>query len=60
MLSAETCKKIRKYAYSRLERFGGPQQVVVAGCNDPANAVYAGKMHSHQRIHVIAYKIKLH
>ena len=39
----ETCKKIRKYAYSRLERFGGPQQVVVAGCNDPANAVYAGK-----------------
>ena len=38
-----TCEKIKKYAYSRLERFGGPQQVVVAGCNDPANAVYAGK-----------------
>ncbi len=37
------CEKIRKYAYSRLERFGGPQQVVVAGCKDPANAVYAGK-----------------
>ena len=37
------CEKIKKYAYSRLERFGGPQQVVVAGCNDPANAVYAGK-----------------
>ena len=38
-----TCEKIKRYAYSRLERFGGPQQVVVAGCNDPANAVYAGK-----------------
>ena len=38
-----TCEKIKKYAYSRLERFGGPQQVVVAGCNDPANTVYAGK-----------------
>ena len=38
-----TCEKIKAYAYSRLERFGGPQQVVVAGCNDPANAVYAGK-----------------
>ena len=37
------CETIRKYAYSRLERFGGPQQVVVAGCKDPANAVYAGK-----------------
>ena len=37
------CEKIKRYAYSRLERFGGPQQVVVAGCNDPANAVYAGK-----------------
>ena len=37
------CEKIKKYAYGRLERFGGPQQVVVAGCNDPANAVYAGK-----------------
>ena len=37
------CEKIRKYAYSRLERFGGPQQVVVAGCKDPANAMYAGK-----------------
>ena len=37
------CEKIKKYAYSRLERFGGPQQVVVAGCNDPANAIYAGK-----------------
>lgn len=39
----DTCEKIKRYAYSRLERFGGPQQVVVAGCNDPANAVYAGK-----------------
>jgi len=38
-----TCETIKRYAYSRLERFGGPQQVVVAGCNDPANAVYAGK-----------------
>ena len=37
------CEKIKKYAYSRLERFGGPQQVVVAGCSDPANAIYAGK-----------------
>ena len=39
----EACEKIKAYAYSRLERFGGPQQVVVAGCNDPANAIYAGK-----------------
>ena len=38
-----TCEKIKKYAYSRLERFGGPQQVVVAGCKEAANAVYAGK-----------------
>lgn len=37
------CEVMRKYAYGRLERFGGPQQVVVAGCKDPANAVYAGK-----------------
>ena len=37
------CEKMRKYAYGRLERFGGPQQVLVAGCKDPANAVYAGK-----------------
>lgn len=37
------CEKIRTYAYSRLERFGGLQQVVVAGCEDPANQVYAGK-----------------
>jgi N-acyl-D-aspartate/D-glutamate deacylase len=29
-----TCEKIKKYAYSRLERFGGPQQVVVAGCKE--------------------------
>jgi len=38
-----TCEKIRKYAYSRLERFGGAQQVVVAGCDNPDNAIYAGK-----------------
>lgn len=38
-----TCEKIRAYAYSRLDRFGGPQQVVVAGCDDPANQIYAGK-----------------
>ena len=38
-----TCEKIKAYAYGRLERFGGPQQVVVAGCSDPANAAYAGK-----------------
>lgn len=37
------CEKIKKYAYSRLERFGGAQQVIVAGCNDPANQIYAGK-----------------
>ena len=37
------CEKIKRYVYGRLERFGGPQKVVVAGCNDPANAVYAGK-----------------
>lgn len=38
-----SCEKIKRYAYGRLERFGGPQQVLVAGCEDPANAVYAGK-----------------
>ena len=37
------CGKIREYVYGRLERFGGPQQVVVAGCSHPDNAVYAGK-----------------
>lgn len=37
------CEKIRAYMYGRLERFGGPQQVVVAGCREPENAVYAGK-----------------
>ena len=39
----QACEKIKKYAYSRLERFGGPQQVVVAGCKNPDNAAYAGK-----------------
>ena len=37
------CEKIKEYAYGRIERFGGPQKVLVAGCNDPANAVYSGK-----------------
>ncbi len=37
------CEKMRSYAYGRLERFGGPQQVVVAGCKNAANAEYAGK-----------------
>lgn len=37
------CEKIKTYAYSRLDRFGGPQQVVVAGCSNPDNALYAGK-----------------
>ena len=37
------CEKMKEYAYGRIERFGGPQKVLVAGCNDPANAVYAGK-----------------
>ena len=37
------CEKMKKYAYGRLERFGGPQQVLVAGCNNPDNAAYAGK-----------------
>ncbi len=39
----KACEKMREYAYGRLERFGGPQQVVVAGCREEANAVYAGK-----------------
>ena len=38
-----TCEKIKRYMYGRLERFGGPQQVVVAGCKNPENAAYAGK-----------------
>lgn len=37
------CEQIKKYAYSRLERFGGPQQVVVAGCTNPENQAFAGK-----------------
>lgn len=37
------CEKIKKYAYSRLERFGGAQQVIVAGCNNASNQAYAGK-----------------
>ena len=37
------CERMRKYAYSRLTRFGGAQQVLVAGCNAAENAVYAGK-----------------
>lgn len=39
----KTCEKIKRYAYGRIERFGGPQQVVVAGCREKENAVYAGK-----------------
>lgn len=37
------CEKIKKYAYGRIERFGGPQQVIVAGCNAPENSAYSGK-----------------
>lgn len=37
------CAKIREYTYSRLDRFGGPEKVLVAGCENPANAAYAGK-----------------
>ena len=37
------CEKMKAYALGRIERFGGPQQVIVAGCTDPANAQYAGK-----------------
>ena len=37
------CEQMKKYAYSRLTRFGGAQQVVVAGCTNPENQVYAGK-----------------
>ena len=37
------CEKMRRYAYGRIERFGGPQQVLVAGCSNPDNAAYAGK-----------------
>ena len=37
------CEKMKQYALGRIRRFGGAQQVVVAGCNDPSNAVYAGK-----------------
>ena len=37
------CEQIKRYTYGRLERFGGPQQVVVAGCKNPENEAYAGK-----------------
>ena len=37
------CERIREYAYGRLKRFGGAQQVLVAGCNKPDNAIFAGK-----------------
>ena len=39
----EACARMREYAYGRIERFGGPQQVVVAGCSNPDNAPYAGR-----------------
>jgi len=39
----KTAEKIGKYAHSRLERFGGAQQVLVAGCSAPGNEVYSGK-----------------
>ncbi|MBQ0025317.1 MAG: D-aminoacylase [Bacteroidales bacterium] len=37
------CEKMKKYAQSRLDRFGGSQQVVVAGCSNPENQAFAGK-----------------
>lgn len=37
------CAKMSEYAYSRLRRFGGAEKVIVAGCSDPANQLYAGK-----------------
>ena len=37
------CEQIKRYAYGRLERFGGPQQVVVAGCKNPENQAFAGQ-----------------
>lgn len=39
----KTAEQMGRYARGRLERFGGAQQVVVAGCSDPANQAYAGK-----------------
>lgn len=39
----QACEKMKRYAYSRLERFGGADKVIVAGCSDAANQVYAGK-----------------
>lgn len=36
-------EKIGQYARGRLQRFGGAQQVVVAGCSLPENQAYAGK-----------------
>ena len=37
------CEEIKRYAYGRLERFGGPHKVVVAGCKNPENEAFAGK-----------------
>ncbi len=39
----ESCEMMKKHAYDCLEGFGGPRQVVVAGCANPDNQVYAGK-----------------
>ncbi len=35
--------KIGKYADSRMKRLGGPQNVLVAACENPVNAAYSGK-----------------
>lgn len=39
----QACERMRRYAEGRIARFGGADKVVVAGCNDAANQVYAGK-----------------
>lgn len=34
---------IKRYAYDRIARFGGADKVLVCGCTDPGNQIYAGK-----------------
>jgi len=41
--SPKESEQIKKYAYLRLQKFGGADKVLVAGCNDPSNQAYAGK-----------------
>ena len=38
-----TSKKIGEYADSHLKRLGGPQNVLIAACDKPENAMFSGK-----------------